>query len=419
MIIKKYVVKQLSEAQEIIDKELGTNGVILTSRTIRAKGFRAWFGTPNIEVTAAIEEEELIAHQKFMGIINSGEDQKKNTNLTTNNLQDNLSSVKQLLGNLTNHDIPKKQNSKKRLLQASQGLLQHFSDNSNELTDEAHASKIQKSALLNFLQSKGIALSISTMLISNVMKRLGINEIPQGAEKRTEIYNVLKREIAATIKTSGPLTLKQGRPKLCAVVGPTGVGKTTTIIKIALQYAQELKKKVALITLDTAMVGAYEYIHAIAQNFGLPLAKAGTLEELHAAIRLYDESDLILIDTSGRCQYQSQKVNELGEILNTLEGLEIHLALSATTKDIDIIGAIAQFEDLNIESLIFTKLDETIAHGVLVNACIKTGKSISYVTNGQQIPGDLLIANSDEIARSILVQNNAEEFDHLRQLASK
>lgn len=269
-----------------------------------------------------------------------------------------------------------------------------------------------------FLISKGVSRSIAVQIQENIEERLGAeNPRESKAEKATRL-NTLKMEIASRIKSSGPILLRQGEPALVSLVGPTGVGKTTTLMRIAEQYKGELGKKVGVITLDLEKVGALEQIQAMSRAVGVPCQYAENAMELKRAIANFNDRDLILIDTGGCSQYNWKEVDALNEILAELEGLHVLLTISSTTKDVDVFGIIDQFSMLNIESLIFTKLDETIGYGILLNACDKMHLPISYLTTGRKSVENLVIANDSDLARRILVENNSKEYKRLREVAS-
>jgi flagellar biosynthesis protein FlhF len=238
------------------------------------------------------------------------------------------------------------------------------------------------------------------------------------ASGRAQRLNAMRTEIAASIKTTGPITLSPGTPTVVALVGPTGVGKTTTLAKIASQYKHYLKKRVAFISLDNVKLGAREQIEVISREHQIPFRTAGSSEELKEAIAAFYDQDLILIDTGGRSQYQTTEVVALADLLTADSRIKIYLALSATTKDVDCMGIVKQFSRMPIKGLIFTKLDETIAYGMMVTVCERSRVPISYLTNGQKVPRDLQIAESGEIAKSILMQHNSKACTRIREMAT-
>jgi flagellar biosynthesis protein FlhF len=309
------------------------------------------------------------------------------------------------------------------LIRISEGLVDHFSQFSKKASefglDHKETSAITPSAMtgmIRFLVSKGVSKKIAEDIESRLNQQFGYTDMSIPGEERSRRIQALKKELSQYIKTGGPISLISGQPTFVAIVGPTGVGKTTTLIKLANQYKYQLKKHVLVIALGENRSGD-EHIVALSEKYQLPFIYAPSANELHEGLGSHPKADLILIDTAGRNQYQWEELDDLTEMLSTLSPLHIHLAISATTKDVDVYGIIRHYSRLNIESLIFTKLDETIAHGVLVNACYYAKKPISYLTTGSDILDDLKIADPHEIARSILTRHNSPEFEEIRQIA--
>ncbi len=178
-------------------------------------------------------------------------------------------------------------------------------------------------------------------------------------------------------------------------------------MKLASRYQKE-GKTVALLTLDDVKGGALEQIQQYSKKWDIPLCS--TVESAGPV-------DLLLIDTGGCNYYLPDRIDQLGERLAAIDEIEIHLTLSATTKEVDLYGAIYQFSALNPASLIFTKLDETLAPGVLVNICAKMAIPISYIAFGYPLPGELQPADPEVIAHKILVDLNHENYHFIRQLS--
>ena len=194
------------------------------------------------------------------------------------------------------------------------------------------------------------------------------------------------------------------RKKIWAFVGPTGVGKTTTIAKLAALYQLRYQKKIALITLDTFRIGAIEQLQTYAQILQLPLQVAKDGETLRQAINNCADRDLVLIDTAGRSPQQQADLAELKNFLGAHGEIDCHLVLSATTKDADLMFSIEQFHIFPVKSYIFTKIDETRDHVVIFNQLWRFQKPLSFMTNGQRVPEDIEVATKGKIA-NLLRQN--------------
>ncbi|MDR0878668.1 MAG: flagellar biosynthesis protein FlhF [Treponema sp.] len=186
----------------------------------------------------------------------------------------------------------------------------------------------------------------------------------------------------------------QRRPRILVLVGPTGVGKTTTIAKLAaifgLANSGKPLKSVRLITIDAFRIGAKAQIEAYGNIMGFPVAYVDNYRDLKKEIALSSEADLILVDTIGKSPRDSGKLGEMKELLDACgTRAEVHLAVSATTKSSDLREILMQFEPFDYQSVVLTKLDETIRVGNVISALSEKGKKISYITDGQKVPNDI------------------------------
>lgn len=213
--------------------------------------------------------------------------------------------------------------------------------------------------------------------------------------------SALRDLIGRRICSSGPIVLTPGRLKAVALIGPTGVGKTTTIAKIAAHFALVENKRVALITVDTYRVAAVEQLRIYSELIEIPLAVAYNLEDVLPIVAHYEDYDLLLIDTAGRSQ---KNIAQVGEIKSLLEAVncETHLVMSAQFKEQDMVEMVRRFSEARVDRLLFTKLDETDSYGTLLNVAEETGIPLSYLTTGQKVPEDIEIADGGKLAGLML-----------------
>lgn len=243
------------------------------------------------------------------------------------------------------------------------------------------------SALSRFLISKGVAPSICA-------------EIVQENDEKADLEN-LRTIISSRLKVTGEFSFQ--KKERMAFVGPTGVGKTSTIMKLVAYYRQQ-KKSVSLMSLDEEKK---ERLHQWAAKQGI-----GFVEAAESA-----DTDLLLIDTEGCNFYQPNRIDALGEkIAACAPDVEVLLTLSAAAKEVDLYGAIHQFSPLRPSSLLFTKFDETLASGVVINISVKTDIPMRYIAYGFPLPGEVQIANKEAITHKILTDFNEYGFQFLRQL---
>ena len=200
---------------------------------------------------------------------------------------------------------------------------------------------------------------------------------------------------------AGPIQMTPGKLKAVALIGPTGVGKTTTIAKLAAHFSLVEGKKVALLTVDTYRIAAVEQLKTYSQIIDIPIGVAYSQAEILPAVAEFADFDLLLIDTAGRSQKNIMQVGELKALLESLN-CETHLALSAPVKEEDMMEAVRRFSAARVDRILFTKLDETGSYGTLFNVAENAGIPISYVTSGQKVPEDIETANGRRFADLIL-----------------
>ncbi|MBJ6801209.1 flagellar biosynthesis protein FlhF [Geomonas propionica] len=228
----------------------------------------------------------------------------------------------------------------------------------------------------------------------------------EGGVALDELRSLMGENLAGMVKCSGSLRIKKSGPRIVAVVGPTGVGKTTTIAKIAAMYALNRRVSVAMVTMDNFRVGAVEQLKTYAKIMDLPLEVAGNSQELSKALARHSDKDLILIDTAGRSPKDADRLDELKGYLETQTGIDVYLCLSATTRSREIDEIIATFGTLPLTKLLFTKLDESRTFGCIVDTCLKHKIPLSYFSTGQKVPEDIEVATSRKLAAMVVQESN-------------
>ncbi len=217
-----------------------------------------------------------------------------------------------------------------------------------------------------------------------------------------EAMKALSEYLHSSIKTGDGIGLKDGRPKIVALIGTTGVGKTTTIAKIAARFVLERGVNVALITADTYRISAVDQLKTYSDIIGLPLEIVYSAAELKPALRKHKGKQLILIDTAGRSQNNDYQMQELKEFLAVDPSIEKHLVMSATTKERDAEAIMDRFSICKPDRVIFTKTDETDSMGFVVNLLYDRRVALSYLTNGQSVPDDIEPAKPEALAKLLL-----------------
>ena len=217
----------------------------------------------------------------------------------------------------------------------------------------------------------------------------------------------IARIIEADIRIAGPIAVTPGRRRLAALVGPTGVGKTTTIAKLAANYRLKEKRRVGLITVDTYRIAAVEQLRTYAQIIDLPMQVVSTPREMRQAVRQLGDLDLILMDTAGRSPKDEVKIQELKAFLTEAGADEVHLVLSAVASGRTLQQIAERFAAVGTTALVLTKLDEANALGNVLPVLRSSKLPLSYLTNGQNVPDDIETADVHRLARLILAMEAA------------
>ena len=212
----------------------------------------------------------------------------------------------------------------------------------------------------------------------------------------------IARMIEAEIHVAGPISVTPGRRRLVALIGPTGVGKTTTIAKLAANYRLKEKSRVGLITVDTYRIAAVEQLRTYADIIDLPMQVVSTPREMREAVRRMDDLDLVLMDTAGRSPKDEVKIQELKAFLTEAAADEVHLVLSSVAGARSLEQTAQRFAAVGTTALVLTKLDEATGLGNVLPLLRSSKLPLSYLTNGQNVPDDIETADAHRVARLIL-----------------
>lgn len=410
MVIKKFTGRTENEAVELAKKELGNGIVIMNVRVVKKKGISGWLGAKQTEVTVALEEEGdtlKSAHRETMTktspeSVKSGEAGRMTHN-TVNVMSESSQNIEKKLDSLQTLlvDRFKQQEEKQEQL------------NREEATEEENG-KEKESAEETGEQEKFIRLLYNTMLENEVDEKYA-NQIIDDVEKIKKpnlpfdyiLANVYQKMVLKFGRAEGIAPAEKG-PRVLLFIGPTGVGKTTTIAKIASHYCMEEKKKVALLTADTYRIAAAEQLRTYANILEVPFRVLYSTEEFNSAIADFSDYDYIFVDTTGHSHRNEElmdKMKELFEAVKKYGECQIFLVLSATTKYRDLLKIASNYREITEYQLIFTKLDETATLGNLLNLRLYTDAPIAYVTCGQNVPDDIELFNPQKTVKQLLKKN--------------
>lgn len=239
---------------------------------------------------------------------------------------------------------------------------------------------------------------VARELIERVRANASETELADPVLLRARVARLIESEIV----TLGPIPITPGRRRLVAMVGPTGVGKTTTIAKLAAIYRLKQKRSVGLITVDTYRIAAVEQLRTYADIIDLPMQVVSTPREMRDAVRRMNALDLILLDTAGRSPKDGIKIQELRAFLSEAGADEVYLVLSAVGAAKTLAQTAERFAPAGTTGLVFTKLDEATSLGALLPVIRQSRLPLSYLTNGQNVPEDIEVAEPARVARLIL-----------------
>ncbi|MCR4716930.1 MAG: flagellar biosynthesis protein FlhF [Lachnospiraceae bacterium] len=405
MIIKKFEAKTETEAIELAKAELGGAAVIMNIKTIKPKGLFKVFMKPSVEVTAAVEDKAPVKTEE-QATANASriieEALKRQSSDVDIKPQRRSSAIEQKLDTLADM-IEKQMTTETKAIDSELDNVDEEALIDEELDSEESTVKNQGSKIQHLLHQKFINNEINEKYANMLLE--DIENVPDKKETLDSVLSKVYQRIVLKLGQPQVINLNEGnKPKVCFFVGSTGVGKTTTIAKIASAFKLKEKANVALVTSDTYRIAAVEQLKTYANIMHLPIRVVYSTEEMEAAIKDYSNYDLILVDTAGRSPKNQEQCDELADLISSVspELREVYLVLSATTKYKDLKQIVETYNDMADYRLVFTKLDETNCYGNILNIRLDTGAPLSYTTCGQVVPDDIETLNAQAIAKQLI-----------------
>lgn len=437
MTINKFQGKTEEEAIEKAKSEMGQGLVIMNVRVVKPKGMFGFLKTPYYEVTAAMEDKEQSAvptpaaggvHRSIDLAADEQIDLPKPGPVQPSAVRqvvppvEPISEAARAVGDILNAHAAQQQQTEASKTSAFTDTdvieerlenLQQFLE--KKLTDDApskESGKEMETVISEDEESVRIFRMLYRTLLDNEVDEVYINQllddVMKVARKGSSMDFILSHVYQKMIlKFGNPhvITVKGKKPQIAFFIGPTGVGKTTTIAKIASKFKVEQGKRVAFLTADTYRISATEQLRTYANILDAPITVIYAPEELPAAVSKLSDYDLIFVDTAGfshKNEVQREDTKKLLQLLGTQYQTIVYLVLSATTKYRDLKEICDMYRSISDYSLIFTKLDETSAYGNLLNIKLYADADISYMTNGQNVPDDIAVFQSQEIVKKLL-----------------
>lgn len=353
MKVKRYIGNTNQEVMQKIKEELGPEAVIVSNRKLRKKGIKGLFQKPVVEVVAAIDDAAYTDKSS-----------------------------------LDTRDIKRLENIEYQ--------MQYMGSMLKSLINGAEGAEVDKKYITYY----------QNMLDNEVDKDVAKSVIKRAEElynrDKIGIYESVYNSILYFIGRPKPINVYPGQQKIVLFVGPTGVGKTTTIAKLAAILSIEQHKNVGLVTTDTYRIGAVDQLNLYGEILGIKVEVVCSPNDILQALRNNRDKDVVLIDTAGRGLNDSKHQQELKETIGTAKVDEIHLVISGNVSYKNCLDTIDSYSFLPNYKLIFTKLDDITRYGIILNCCFTAGQPLSYITTGQNVPDDIQLAYPEEIAKHLL-----------------
>jgi len=377
MLVKRYHARDMQQAMDTVIRELGSDAVILNSRKVRKKGFKYLFRKPVLEVMVAYDPADVPAVKKLNSAYNTGSMEKAQKSKSAmvsseefERLDRRIDSIDTMLTD----------------------FMEKFSFVKREITYD-YPEEVQD-LLLKMIENQ-----VREELAHSLAKE---TELMLRKQPGTSATEVLEHLILEQLGRPAPILHKKFTQKVILVLGPTGVGKTTTIVKLAADFSVKQKKKVGMINTDTFRIGAQEQLQTYADILGIPLQVIYWANELENALENMSDRDIIFVDTAGKRPGDEQHKEDLLEIVRILRPEDTLLCLSASTGFTAIKEMVDTYGFIDDYRLLVTKLDETKYRGTLLNISWYTQKPLAYVTTGQNVPDDIEIVDAESVAKKIV-----------------
>ncbi|TWH48615.1 flagellar biosynthesis protein FlhF [Sporomusa sp. KB1] len=363
MKVKLFTAHNMAEAMAHVKQDLGRDAVILHTRRFKRGGIFGFFGKEMVEIMAAIDTVQTTIVEKKQPIITTPP--VANTDDTKiSALQMEMATMRKMI----------------------EQMVCQLGKNDKEL-----------SPLMDLL----IKNDIDPVIAANLIKGLPDENLIAGSD-HASVRKLLADRIVNYFPKIDGIDIMPSSCKTVALIGPTGVGKTTTIAKLAANFVLKEGYKVALLTADTYRIAAVEQLKTYGDIIGVPIEIVYSPDEFKAALCRHQDKDLVLVDTAGRSPSNQCQLTELQALLSVDPDIETHLVLSTTTKYRDVLEIVNKFSICSPQKILFTKVDEASNLGTILNLVYHFPTSLSYMTTGQSVPDDIELISSTKLANMIL-----------------
>jgi flagellar biosynthesis protein FlhF len=388
MNVKTYRANTMQEALALVRRDLGPKASVLHTREVRAGGLLRWINpATQIEVVASTGvsvPSRLPSRNRSIDKLVSSTPRAGHRLAAAGAVHNVKSAVQH-----ARHDL--------------HDQLVELQSKVADLCRRARApgrSELGESlfGLFTDLIDADVHEDLARELVERVREQLPAEQSSDTARQKALLSSLIESEIAI----AGPIQVASPGRRLVALVGPTGVGKTTTIAKLAANFRLREKRRVGLITVDTYRIAAVEQLRTYADIIDLPMEIVATPREMHQAVARMADLDLILMDTAGRSPRDEVKIQELRAMLAEASPDEVHLVLSSVASAASLSKTAEQFAEVGATALVLTKLDEAASLGNLLPLLRSSRLPLSYLTHGQNVPDDIAPADAGRLARVVL-----------------
>ena len=404
MELKKFVAPTMAECLTRVKTELGTAAVILSTRTVQERRLLGLLRKEHVEITAGKGLRTMPrrrpgvnpppAAQQAQGLLNAVGQLGLKSGVRPDAATTSTTPGRDLL------------NTPAAASAAYLGVTQEIGDLKKLVADLTRHVRHSKAADVPEIAFDAYTALRGQQVCDDLAREVchaAVESAGEGAKKDAAAMNrLVQAEVERRLPVSGPIKrTAKGRPQIVALIGPTGVGKTTTIAKLAANLKLRENQRVGLITIDTYRIAAIDQLRKYAEIINAPLCVVSNPNEIRDAVARMGDLDYVLIDTAGRSPKDAPKLKELKAFLDAATPDEVHLVLSTTCGVESTRLALERFSGVRADRLIFTKLDEAAEVGLVLNVCSCTKLPLSYVTNGQDVPNDIEAASSAKLAKAL------------------
>jgi len=384
--IKRFEAASTQEALLKIKNELGPDAVVLSTRKLRSGR------VPLFEVTAAVDERPEGPREKPLPTP-AGAPQaapaRGDEETLASALRREVEEIKTLLAETATRPFPYGE------FMEMKEMLDTFFDTMGFQRKEKLSGALLK--IYHHMVSIGVSRSRAFLLVSTLNRNLPAVDL----QDEEGLYRVAEKLLARSIGLS---YRSAERKRICAFVGPTGAGKTTTLAKIAARSALEERLKVGLITTDTYRIAAVEQLKTYARIMEIPIEVVSDKTAFRRALAKLSDRDLVLVDTPGKSSVEPGYIDKLRDLFHLENPVETNLLLPLTSSQDNLSENLARFKPVGYQSIIFTKLDESRHFGMIYNVIDQERKPVSYVTNGQNVPQDIEKIDAGRLAKIIMTR---------------